>query len=196
MACEKSGELMMKYMDGLLDDFENMNLEKHIQCCETCREDFAVYKEMLEGFNHNNMEIIEAPEGFVEAVMVAVDGINLYFPKKVRDKGKILDSLIFAAWGLLVGILVAGIMLFLYQEQIFAWLHANGLSALAQGIYPFAIFTTNFADTLGYYTSNASHWISINVGNYAFVFLLAFVALVIVQFYISPKYAKTGKKRS
>ena len=193
MVCEKYGDLMMKYMDGLLDDFEQMNLDKHIEACETCREDFSIYQEMLTDFNTE--EIIEAPEGFVAAVMEKVEDINIYFPKKVRDKGKMLDNVIFGIWGLLAAALVAGTALFLQGEAIFGWLHANGLDAVAATARPFADFAAGFGGTLEYYTAAASGWLGTNINDFAIVFLLAFVVLVGVQFYMSPKYAEIKRKR-
>ena len=195
LACEKYSELMMKYMDGLLDDFEQMNLDKHIEACEACREDFAIYQEMLTSFDHNNMEIIEAPENFVASVMEKVDDINLYFPQKVRDKGKVVDSIIFAVWAFLASAFVAGTVLFLQGEAIFGWLNANGLHAIVNVLQPFTNFMTGLGQALGYHLTGASEWLSANISNYAIVFLLAFMALVAVQFYISPKYAEIKRKR-
>ena len=188
MVCEKYGDLMMKYMDGLLDDFEQMNLNKHIEACEACREDFAIYQEMLTDFGTE--EIIEAPEGFVAAVMEKVDDINLYFPKKVRDKGKILDNVIFAVWGLMAVAFAAGAALFLSGDAIFGWLHTNGLAAVAAAIQPFADFASSFGGTLEYYTTTASGWFGTNINEFTLVLLLTFAALVGLQFYMSPKYAE------
>ncbi|MCL2377276.1 MAG: zf-HC2 domain-containing protein, partial [Defluviitaleaceae bacterium] len=171
LACEKYSELMMKYMDGLLDDFEQMNLDKHIEACEACREDFAIYQEMLTSFDHNNMEIIEAPENFVASVMEKVDDINLYFPQKVRDKGKVVDSIIFAVWAFLASAFVAGTVLFLQGEAIFGWLNANGLHAIVNVLQPFTNFMTGLGQALGYHLTGASEWLSANISNYAIVFL-------------------------
>jgi len=195
-ACEKYSELMMKYMDGLLDDFEQMNLDKHIEACETCREDFAIYQEMLTGFEHNNMEIIEAPENFVASVMEKVDDVNLYFPKKVRDKGKIVDNIIFAVWGLLATTFTTGIVVSLQGDAILGWLFENNLYAAANALQPFVNFTTGLGEALGLYMSSAAEWLNAaNYSIYAAFFLLAFVVLVAVQFYISPKYAEIKRKR-
>ena len=190
LVCEKYGELMMKYMDGLLDDFEQMNLDKHIEACEACREDFAIYQEMMAGFDHKNEEIIEAPENFVASVMEKVDDINIYFPKKVRDRGKILDNAIFVIWGVMAVAFAVGTALFLSGEAIFGWLQANGLAAVTIFMQPFADFATGFGMTLEYYTQTASGWLGANISDFAIVFLLAFVVLVGVQFYMSPKYAE------
>ena len=193
MVCEKYGDLMMKYMDGLLDDFEQMNLDKHIEACEACREDFSIYQEMLTDFSTE--EIIEAPEGFVAAVMEKVEDINIYFPKKVRNKGKLLDNVIFGIWGLLAVVFAAGAALFLQGEAIFSWLNANGLEAVAAVARPFADFATGFGGTLEYYTTTASGWLGANVNDFAIIFLLVFVVLVGVQFYMSPKFAEIKRKR-
>ena len=186
--CEKYSDLMMKYMDGLLDDFEQMNLDKHIEACEACREDFAIYQEMLTDFG--NEEIIEAPESFVTSIMEKVEDINIYFPKKVRDKGKMLDNVIFGVWCLMGIVFATGAALFLQGDAIFGWLYANGLAALAIIIQPFADFASGFGGTVEYYTASASGWFGTNMADFAIVFLLAFVGLVAVQFYMSPKYAE------
>jgi hypothetical protein len=195
MACEKYSELMMKYMDGLLDDFEQMNLGKHIEACEACREDFAIYQEMLVNFDSNSEEIIEAPEDFVASVMKKVEGINIYFPKKVRDKGKILDNVIFALWGLMAAVFAVGVVLFFQGDAIFDWFYANGMAAVAVAIQPFADFAVGFGGALEYYTTTASGWFGANLSDFAIVFLLAFVGLVALQFYMSPKYAEIKRNR-
>ena len=190
MVCEKYGDLMMKYMDGILDDFEQMNLDKHIEACEACREDFAIYQEMMTGFDYKNEEIIEAPENFVACLMEKVDDMNIYFPKKVRDRGRMLDNAIFVIWGVMAAALAAGTALFLSGEAIFGWLQANGLTAVTVFMQPFADFAMGFGMTLEYYTQTASGWLGANISDFAIVFLLVFVALVGVQFYMSPKYAE------
>jgi len=195
-ACEKYSELMMKYMDGLLDDFEQMNLEKHIEACETCREDFAIYQEMLTGFEQNNVEIIEAPENFVASVMEKVDDINLYFPKQVRDKGKIVDSIIFAVWAFFAATFAAGTLVFFQGDAILNWLFDSSLYAIANVFQPIVNFATGFGQTLGLYMSGAAEWLNAaNHSIYAAFFLVAFMALVAIQFYISPKYAEIKRKR-
>ncbi|MCL2572944.1 MAG: zf-HC2 domain-containing protein [Defluviitaleaceae bacterium] len=197
-ACEKYGELMMKYMDGRLDDFEQMNLDKHMEACEACREDFAMYQEMLASFDHSNEEIIEAPEGFAAAVMEKVEDINIYFPTKIRNDGKVLDSVIMAVWGFLVATFVMGSALLLYNEAIFEWLTANGLGVIVAALQPIVDFAFGISSAIGGYTSIASGWFGTNISDFAIIALIIFVGLVAVQFYMSPKYAQVAaqiKKR-
>ena len=197
MVCEKSAQLMMLYMDGLLDDFEEMNLTKHMESCSACREDFAAYKEMLEGFSQNKLEIIEAPEGFATAVMEKIEGINLYFPEKVRSHGKIFDDILFGIWGSLALLLVAGTTLFLYQEQILYWLAENGLTGLYAAVYPVANFVTQFGNALGGHVAVAHEWLVAATSAYGPAFLVALAGLAVLTglvLYLSPKYA-AGKAK-
>jgi len=195
MVCEKANELMMKYMDGLLDDFEEMNLEKHIESCEACSEDFAVYKEMLADFNHNKLEIIEAPDNFAASVMEKIEDINIYFPKKIRDKGKVFDNVIFAVWGTLATVFALGAALYFYQDVLFNWLAENEANGLLTALAPIAAFVTEFGLTLGYYIVAATNVVGDAIRSYSLIFLAALVALVGIQLYISPKFMKKkGRK--
>ena len=178
MVCEKSNDLMMRYMDGLLDAFDEMNLNKHIETCEACREDFAVYKDMLEGFNFNTMEITEAPEGFADAVLAQLEGVNIYFPEKVRNKGKIFDNILFAVWGLLATTLAAGVLVYLFNEQIFAWLDQYAPGGVSSALYPFAAFTADFGAAAGYFAATAFDRISVTFANYWPALTVAFAGLV------------------
>ena len=195
MVCEKSNELMMRYMDGLLDAFDEMNLNKHIELCETCREDFAVYKEMLEGFSLNDsaLEITEAPEGFAAAVMERIEGMHIYFPAKVRNRGKAIDNTLAAIWGLAALVFAAGGVMFLLQEQIFAWLDQNGLAAVASALEPFAAFATEFGMSAGNLAHGAIDWIVGYLSAYWLALAVAFgglVGLATLALRLSPKYAK------
>ena len=192
MVCEKSNDLMMRYMDGLLDHFDEMNLEKHIQTCQTCREDFAMYTEILQGIG-GKFEIAEAPEGFEAAVMAQIKDIKIYFPAKVRNKGKIVDAVLFAVWGLAAITAASGILMFYFNQQIFAWLDANGLHALSMLLHPFAAWTAEFGAATAAYASTAFNWLVAEVGNYWPALATAFgglVALATLAMKMSPKYAK------
>jgi len=188
--CEKYGDLMMKYMDGLLDDFEQMNLDKHMEACEVCREDFAIYQEMLTEFDSSIEEIIEAPDSFAASVMEKIDDINIYFPKKVRDKGKLLDGLIFAVWMLMATAFAGGTALYFQSDSIFNWMDANGLGVAIAVLQPFADFAASFGMTLEQFVVTASGWLGANLADFSIMFLPTVLILVGVQFYMSPKYAK------
>jgi len=193
--CEKSNELMMRYMDGLLDDFDAMNLNKHIESCKTCREDFAMYTEILQGIG-GGLEIVEAPGGFEDAVMAQIEDIKIYFPAKVRNKGKIIDSILFVIWGLGASAFVLGGLMFALQDQIFAWLDYNGLYTTSAALRPFAAWITEFGASVAYYAAATSEWLAATMGAYWFAFVVAFgglVSLAMLTMKMSPKYAKNQK---
>jgi len=203
MVCEKSNELMMRYMDGLLDAFDEMNLTKHIETCEVCREDFAVYKEMLEGFDLTDSSdtadtadicLIEAPDGFEAAVMAQIQDINIYFPEKVRNKGVILDNIIFVVWGLVVATFAAGLTLFLFNEQILAWLEYQGLAGLATALYPVSNFVIGLGTTAGNFFANIANLVLGAIGQYwlaATVAVAGLAGLAALTLYLAPQSART-----
>jgi len=195
MVCEKSNELMMRYMDGLLDSFDEMNLTKHIETCETCREDFEIYKEMLVGFDLKNMEIVDAPDGFDDAVMAQIDNINIYFPEKVRNKGVILDRVIFVAWGLMAATIAAGLTLFLFNEQIFAWLYEQGLYGAATALYPIASYVADFGTTAAAFFGGiigrvfaivAEYWLAITIA------VAGLAGLAVLTLYLAPRSVRSA----
>jgi len=197
MVCEKSNELMMRYMDGLLDSFDEMNLTKHIETCETCREDFEIYKEMLEGFDLKNMEIVDAPEGFDDAVMAQIDDINIYFPEKVRNKGIVLDRVIFVVWGLMAATIAAGLTLFFFSGQIFGWLNEQGLYGIASALYPISNYVADFGATAAAFFGGiagrviatfAEYWLAITIA------VAGLAGLAVLTLYLAPRSAKIHRK--
>jgi len=196
MVCEKSNDLMMRYMDGLLDHFDEMNLGKHIETCDACREDFAMYTEILQGIGEK-MEVVEAPEGFAEAVMAQIDDIKIYFPAKTRNKGKIIDNIIFVTWGAVAFTFVSGLLLFLLHDQIFAWLDANGFVAVSSALYPFAAWTAGFGAATVAYVTNTFEWLTTAMTTYWLALATAFaglLALATLAMKMSPKYSKRLSK--
>ena len=47
MDCKMSDMLIMKYMDGVLDESEAKLLNEHILSCEACRKEFYFYDNMV-----------------------------------------------------------------------------------------------------------------------------------------------------
>lgn len=197
MVCEKSGELMMRYMDGLLDDFDEMNLMKHIETCETCRADFAVYTEILQGFNLDSMEITEAPEDFAANVMSQIADINIYFPEKVRTKGVLIDNILIALWGVLAAVFAAGLLMFLFHGQFFAWLDGQGLHGLSAALLPFAGFVTSFGAAAADFAQAAINLIVDGLTEFwpaLSVAVAGMTALGFLALYLSPKSVKNRVK--
>ncbi|MDR2167959.1 MAG: hypothetical protein LBE35_08960 [Clostridiales bacterium] len=182
--CNKYGEFMMKYMDKELSlcDFEEMNLKKHMEVCADCREDFAAYSEILQGFD--DMEIVEAPADFAPAIMAKVAALNLYNSPK---KGRILDGLIFGAWAILALGLFGGAALALFGAEILTWLQGAGLYGLSDALSPVITAMSAGLSSIGAFFGNLGEWSHQTMILYSIAFLLVFVALVALQFGLSPK---------
>lgn len=182
MACNKYGDLMMLYMDGILDEFDEMNLKKHIEVCEGCAEDFEAYSEILQSFDLDKMEIIEAPADFAPAVMRKVVELNLYAPK-----ARVADALLFAAWTALIAVLAGGVALAFFGVQFVTWLSEMGLYGIANFVAPVVSVASHIAASIGHFFTSLGYWSHQELILYSFVFLAIFVALVLAQVYLSPK---------
>ncbi len=78
MSCDKYNDLMMRCMDKTITPTETILLNRHLSSCSACKEDFSVYEEIMAEFSA--MEIISAPEGFEESVMLKIAEESLYKP--------------------------------------------------------------------------------------------------------------------
>jgi hypothetical protein len=180
--CNKYGDYMMRYMDGILGDFEEMNLKKHMEACAVCREDFAVYSEILQGFrDFSETQIVEAPADFAPAVMAKITALNLYAPKK----GRLIDALIFSAWTILALALFGGTALALFGTEILGWLQGIGLYGIADGLNPLIAVINNGLTAITDFFANMGYWPRETAIFYSIVFLLVFVALVALQLSMS-----------
>ncbi len=63
---ERIQELIALYHDGSCSDSEKQAVEKHIETCKTCKEEFDLYADMAEAFN---LDDIDLPEHFHEDMM-------------------------------------------------------------------------------------------------------------------------------
>jgi hypothetical protein len=196
MLCEKYDNLMMKYMDGILERAEEAELKAHMEVCSDCFEDFTAYSEILKGFNE--MEIAPAPPDFAAKVMKRVVALDLYSSsfyhsslKEATVKGKIIDGFISAAWVLLVFALFGGAALAFFGAEIFAWMESAGFYSLVNVLAP-------IADSLSYAVTSFNQFAvdsfddlpRQNMILYSFSLLLVFVGLVVLQININREKVK------
>jgi len=186
MACSKYGDFMMKYMDGTLDAFEEMNLHKHMETCETCAEDFAAYSEILEGFDA--MEIVEAPADFAPAVMERIARLPAYAPAKTR-RAKVIDGFVFVPFAVLVTTLFIGTVLALFGTNIAFWLYEAGFTGLASGLSPAIELTSSISANISIFFGGIGGEAGSVAVTYSAVFLLVFAVLVALQFSLSSRSA-------
>ena len=192
MVCEKSTELMMQYMDGKISDFDLMNLEKHIETCGHCKEDFEAYTAMLAEFQ--TMELAEAPEGFADAVMSKIEEIDIYSLPKI-EKSRTLDNILFGIWGGFLVLFGISTMLLAFNEQIFEYLIENGAYGIANFLSPYVDFIGHLSYAASVWADGILYWISQNIAPYSLVFLAMFVVLAGIQLYISRKPRKLLRRK-
>jgi hypothetical protein len=91
MRCEKAGFVMMKYMDSplKLGRFSTGRMFAHLRRCGRCREEFAVYDEMM-GLIQPPADDAEVSDGFEGAVMANIISAR----KKAMDPGQIVTAVL------------------------------------------------------------------------------------------------------
>jgi hypothetical protein len=187
MLCDKYDDLMMKYMDGILDEAEESELRLHMESCFVCFEDFEAYSGILKGFNE--MEIVEAPADFAAKVMERVTALDLYWSARVPAvssdsdvKGQIIDGFISVAWVLLVFGLFGAAALTFFGTEILTWLEGAGLYGLTSVLAPLADSLGYFAASFSQFADNALVGLSRqSMILYSLSLLLVFVVLVVLQ---------------
>lgn len=75
MNCKLSGEYIMKFFDGDLNDIENSHLQRHLKACERCKREFESMKEIFDSLGQTN--VIEPPEDFEERVMEKIYSMEM-----------------------------------------------------------------------------------------------------------------------
>jgi len=79
LSCEKNKELMLKYIEGSLNEAEMLKLSEHIKKCQTCGEEFAAYCQISDEIQ--NLEPFKVEKGtfsddFESDVMRKISGIE------------------------------------------------------------------------------------------------------------------------
>lgn len=83
-SCEKYMEMASAYLDGELSPEERAELLAHLEACPGCR----AFYEVIGGIS-DNMEVVEAPEGFAKGVMDAL-GERPSGKSRCKRRGKII----------------------------------------------------------------------------------------------------------
>jgi len=110
------------------------------------------------------LEIVEAPEGFAEAVMAKVAALDLYTPKVARSKEKLIDGLIFFGW----------------------FLAAAGIVAV--------VLLTDVVSRVAGFFANVGEGANGAAMLYGAMFLVIFVGLVILQVFLAPNRMRVKQK--
>jgi len=140
MNCKKAGNLMIKQMDDELSEQEFLKLAQHLEECECCKEDYAVYNEMLADFEGMD-NLIAAPIGFEQGVMAQIADLA---PEMKKSRNETILAAVIGALSAMVGLL-----LFFGRAQIVerwfseipAVLNGVGQATAQYGFVMFAVVT-------------------------------------------------------
>jgi hypothetical protein len=115
--CERAHGLIMKYMDGELDESGAALLRDHASACADCKADFEIYDFISSELQDTGLT--PAPESFVVDVMKIVSGLPQ--PKQLISNS--FDRIMRIALGLFSILFGIGFLLVLNRESIIDYLH-------------------------------------------------------------------------
>ena len=193
MECSRANELMMQYMDGTLSEANAAKLRKHIDHCEACSADFAVYDEIVGAF-----EICDetpAPDGFVEAVMTKVSALESV---SVKAAGK-ADNILLTVWGIFTVLLGLGFALVLNREAISVFLAEQpALAVYMDTLAPIGVLVGDFVS--GFATAAEALWVQtgafLNGAKYFILGIAACLALTQVVLSLRERSASRVMSRA
>ncbi|MCL2704434.1 MAG: zf-HC2 domain-containing protein [Defluviitaleaceae bacterium] len=146
--CVKAYDLMMKYMDGELDEQEALELRGHVGGCEACKADFEVYDFISEKLTATGLT--NAPDGFTENVMKLVAAL----PSPKRIAASAFERIMVVTWGVFSILFGAGFLLVMNREAIIEYL--SGVPVFSGFITALAPAAEQLGQTLGGVTDTIS----------------------------------------
>ena len=191
--CDRSNDLIMKYMDGCLSAKEAIVLKQHIDVCSSCAEDFKIYSEMLSGFGE--LTIVNAPDDFEVCVMNKIQNLEENERKVTIVKG---DNIVIVAFGVISAIFGLAFIAYLNNVALMEFLSANGYDGYVNAIMPLTGLVNELIENIVYVSSSAVNWFLISLDKYKFILLAVCVILAAVLQYalsISKKQNYKSKHR-
>lgn len=132
MSCNKTEDLIMRYMDGSISEMEAVKLNEHISECELCREEFQAYDEVMALFLESELE--EAPPEFEERVMARIACLT---PNYVRGPKWTLNNVSGTLWGIYCILFGFGVMAVMYRDAVLEFISKNPSAAsVVSVLYP------------------------------------------------------------
>lgn len=142
MKCNEADNLIMKHMDGELNDIENIQLMKHLDECQSCKNEFKNVSCILKSLNEK-IEV-EPPEDFEKSIMMKVEVIDVHKKKNVERNlliGYFMASMTIAIFFIIVGTL--------YKDSISSIMTYVGISkTIVHGTYNVFVTIDNFLKLL------------------------------------------------
>ena len=178
MDCKFGDMLIMKYMDGEIDEAEARLLNAHILECEACRKEFYFYDSMVKGFD--TLPEIEAPQNFEMEVMAKIKALDHSYAQTAKTESRLLAAIV-AVFSIIIG---GGIALYAFREPILKFASGTFLDVEAydkfSGVSDFVSeFMVMIRSAVSGVLSSSTPMTSIFIG----VIALLIVAVVALQGY-------------
>jgi len=109
MNCNKAETLMLKQAENVLSTAEATDLAQHVQTCDTCREYYFAFIDVVENFSEQDMH--EAPAGFTASVMSQISTSTQTSEKFAQQTSRLALRII---WGI-TAIIFGAAMFFAYN---------------------------------------------------------------------------------
>ena len=176
MECEKAGGLMMKYMDGALTDAEAASLNRHVQACGNCMEDFVTYDGIISSFSE--MQLTEAPEGFEYRVMDIISQLPEVAIKPVNRP-------LYGVLGIFTVLMGLGFVLVMNRDAMLGWVSGYPkLVPLMNFLIPVSTAVNSISHQAAAFLSQVSSYLRQAGSSLNYVPLLLFGVLAAVQYVI------------
>ena len=130
MNCLQAETAMMEHMEQIIPAEDKLRLAQHVQECESCREYYLAFDEVMEYAASEEADWQEAPEGFAASVMTEIRKEAAYV-QKVEPEVAVVAEIrrrytvaLHILWGFSV-ILLGVTLYFVYNPEQFANLASN-----------------------------------------------------------------------
>lgn len=182
MECRRANELIMKYMDSEINEKEAFELHNHTANCEECRVMFALYAEIMDGFDMT--EEIEAPLGFEEAVMESIANV---VPGYRQSFTMNLGCIMLSIFSVLAGL---GTLLVIRREYIMEYMiNTPGLEKYTDNFQ----YVSGYLDRLGNSVISLIQSVQLGTVQYAIEVQLAVAISVILGILIYHSVVKRSR---
>lgn len=118
MKCCDAEKYIMKYIDGELSKKEAEELNEHIQKCQSCKESFLFYDDMIQIFEQ--LPLYETPIDFEKSVMMQIQLLE-----QTEQRTFVKNRIIGHIWGCFTVLFGTGAVLVFYKQSIIQFFDKN-----------------------------------------------------------------------
>lgn len=187
MKCCDAEKYIMKYMDGEITKKEAEELNQHIQQCQSCKESFLFYDNMLQVFEQ--MPLYEAPKDFESNVMMQIQALE-----KTEQRSYVNNRILGHIWSVFTVFFGTGAILVFYKQPIIEVLEKNEiLKQWVTNIVPIEQNISQQGQALGDITENIMLWMDKILVNGFGILLLLLSIVCAVQYMILKRKKRTDR---